>query len=33
MWKLLGLMFGDDLLFCDKLKEDLRSVVEHFAGV
>ena len=32
-WRLLGLMYGDDLVLCGDSEEDLRVMVERFAEV
>ena len=31
-WRLLGLLYVDDLVLCDELEEDLRAMVGRFAG-
>ena len=32
-WKLLGLLYADNLVLCDGLKEDLRAVLGSFVEV
>ena len=32
-WRLPGLLYADDLVLCDELKEDLRVIVGRFIGV